>query len=706
MKNLFKKNNLDSLEADRHEYQKKFLLEVARDFIDVNPANIFNAITVNLKEIIHFTATDRAYIYLFNSSKTQIELKYYYYNPKVKDKIEMHDQVQGHDFEKLITPIKSMEIVTINSKEELPQQAYTIKSIMDVERTRSMILAPLVDVNSVTGFIGLDTVIEKREWSETDISFIRHCANIFMRVLNRIKLEEHSLNAEKKLKGLFDKIRDAVFVASKDGKFLELNPAGVALLGYESEEEIKDIHFARDLYIDSDEWAKFKHAMKVHGFVKDYETELKRKDGTLLTVIQTATSIKDDDGNVTAYEGIIRNVTDRRKLEHQLFQSQKMESIGMLAGGIAHDFNNILTAILGYSDMILLKITENSPIYKEVTASHNSSKRAQNLVRQLLGFSRKQMMSPKVININEIISELYKMLTRLISADIELRILTASRLRYVLADPTQIQQILVNLVVNAGHAIKNPGNKRKKKIISISTDNVFIDKEFIKENPGAEEGHYVMFSVKDTGIGMNQETLLRIFEPFFTTKGDDKGTGLGLSTVYGIVKQNNGHIFVDSKPGEGAVFRIYWPVTQEETLEENIMESAIRFTNQPTKTIMVVEDDPEVRDFAGNALKRIGYKVLIAENGLKAWKMINKQNLAPKIDLLFSDVVMPEMNGEELVEKVLSLNSDIKILLSSGYTQSQVFNKKSDSDTYTFIYKPYTVKKLEKAVRTLIDNNN
>jgi len=356
--------------------------------------------------------------------------------------------------------------------------------------------------------------------------------------------------------------------------------------------------------------------------------------------------------------------------------------------------------------MILLKITENSPIYKEVTASHNSSKRAQNLVRQLLGFSRKQMMSPKVININEIISELYKMLTRLISADIELRILTASRLRYVLADPTQIQQILVNLVVNAGHAIKNPGNKRKKKIISISTDNVFIDKEFIKENPGAEEGHYVMFSVKDTGIGMNQETLLRIFEPFFTTKGDDKGTGLGLSTVYGIVKQNNGHIFVDSKPGEGAVFRIYWPVTQEETLEENIMESAIRFTNQPTKTIMVVEDDPEVRDFAGNALKRIGYKVLIAENGLKAWKMINKQNLAPKIDLLFSDVVMPEMNGEELVEKVLSLNSDIKILLSSGYTQSQVFNKKSDSDTYTFIYKPYTVKKLEKAVRTLIDNNN
>ena len=215
-----------------------------------------------------------------------------------------------------------------------------------------------------------------------------------------------------------------------------------------------------------------------------------------------------------------------------------------------------------------------------------------------------------------------------------------------------------------------------------------------------------MFSVRDNGTGMSPETQLRIFEPFFTTKGENHGTGLGLSTVYGIVKQNSGSIIVDSKLNEGTEFKVYWPVTHEESVDENIMESDIKFTNQPTKTIMVVEDDPVVRDFAGNALKRIGYKVFMAENGRKAWNLINKNNLAPKIDLLFSDIVMPEMSGEELVEKVLSLNSDIKILLSSGYTQSQVFQKKSNNESYSFLFKPYTVKKLEKAVRMILDHNN
>ena len=705
MKQLFKKNQSESPEKDFHNQQNIFLLEIAREFIDINSSDIKNAITVNLKEILYFTGTDRAYIYLFSKDKKQIELKYHFYKSEVKDKIEIHDQVDSHDFEALINPLINHKVVSINSNNSLPHNAYTIKSIMDVEKTKSMILAPLIDIHNVIGFVGIDSTEQERSWLKQDETFIQGCASIFMHVLNRIRLEEQSINAEKKLKTLFDKINDVVFVASTEGKFLEINPAGTALLGYKSDEDIKSVDFARDLYVEPEEWIKFKHSMKVHGFVKDYEAQLKRKDGTVITVIETATSIKDPDGNITAYEGIIRDVTDRRKLEHQLFQSQKMESIGMLAGGIAHDFNNILTAILGYSDMILLKITGDSPIYKEATAIHNSSKRAENLVRQLLGFSRKQMISPKVININEVISELYKMLTRLISAEIELRILTASRLRYVLADPTQIQQILVNLVVNAGHAIKNPNNKNRKKIIVISTDNVYIDKEFIKNNPEIEEGKYVMFSVKDNGIGMNPATLLRIFEPFFTTKGEDQGTGLGLSTVYGIVKQNNGSIFVDSKEGLGTEFRVYWPVTQEESLKENIMESEIRFTNQPTKTIMVVEDDPEVRDLAGNALKRIGYKVFTAENGLKAWNMIKKENLASKIDLLFSDIVMPEMGGDELVEKVLSLNSDIKILLSSGYTHSQVFHKKSDDESYSFLFKPYTVKKLEKAVRMILNNN-
>lgn len=710
MKNLFKKDLLSDSGKNgtitREEENRLFLLKIACQFIDVSPKDIDLAIVSNLQELTEFTKTDRAYLYLFSGDGKELSLLFYHYNPSIKNKIETHDRVDGHDFETLVEPIKKRELVKINSKKDLPSQAYTIKSIMDVEQTQSMILAPLIDANRVTGIIGLDSVAEEKTWSSEDGNLLEGCGEIFIRILNRKNSEERAVNVEKKLKTLFDKIEDTIFVVSADGKFQEINQSGVKLLGYESAEEVKQIEVSNDLYSNPVDWEKYKSTMKLKGYVKDYEATLKRKDGSLITVLETTTNIKDDSGNIIAFEGIIRDVTDKRRLEHQLFQSQKMESIGMLAGGIAHDFNNILTAILGYSDMILLKINENSPIYKEATAIHNSSKRAENLVRQLLGFSRKQMMSPKVININEIISELYKMLTRLISAEIELRILTSNRLRYVLADPTQIQQILVNLVVNAGHAVKNPANNTSKKIISISTDNVYLDKDFIKQNPGAEEGKYVMFSVKDTGVGMSQETIARIFEPFFTTKGEEHGTGLGLSTVYGIVKQNNGSIFVDSKIGEGTEFKIYWPVTKEESTDENNYESDIHFTNQPTKTIMVVEDDPVVRDFAGAALKRIGYKVFVAENGLKAWNLINEHNLAKEIDLLFSDIVMPEMSGEELVEKVLALNSDIKILLSSGYTQSQVFQKKSDNETVSFLFKPYTVKKLERAVRMILENNN
>lgn len=705
MKKLFKKQ-LASTDTDQKEDNHYLLLDIASEFIDVNPGDIENAIKVNLKDIVNYNQVDRAYIYLFSSDKKQIDLKYYHNNPDIKEKIEMHDQVDGRDFETLIEPLKNKQLVKIKSKESLPQSAYTVKSIMDVEKTQSMILAPLINANEVVGFVGFDSVSEEREWSAEDEIFIQGVTAIFTHVLNRIKSEEHSVSVEKKLKTLFDKIKDTIFVASTEGRILEINHSGVKLLGYEFAEELKDIDVAKDLFINPADWEKYKNTMQSKGFVKDYEASLKCKDGTQINVLVTTTNLKDEHGNIVAYEGIIRDVTERRKLEHQLFQSQKMESIGMLAGGIAHDFNNILTAILGYSDMILLKITENSPIYKEATAIHTSSKRAENLVKQLLGFSRKQMMSPKVVNINEIISELYKMLTRLISADIELRILTSNRLRYVLADPTQIQQILVNLVVNAGHAIKHPDNKNTKKIISVSTDNVYLDKEFIKQNPGAEEGKYVMFSVKDTGVGMTQDVQVRIFEPFFTTKSEDRGTGLGLSTVYGIVKQNNGSIFVDSTPGKGTEFKIYWPVTKEESTEEDKYESEIRFNNQHTKTIMVVEDDPVVRDLAGTALKRIGYKVYVAENGQKAWDLINEQNLASQIDLLFSDIIMPEMSGEELVEKVRTLNSDIKILLSSGYTQSQVFHKNTENDTISFLFKPYTVKKLEKAVRIILENNN
>lgn len=694
--------NYPEIHADSES--QEFLLNVAQQFIDVTPSNIDLVINQNLEKLVNFTNSDRGYIYLFSKNDSEMNLKYTYYKEGLKSKIENHQQINSEDFSELITPLKNKQPFVLKSKNDLSPSAYTIKSILDVEETKSVIAFPLQEKNLIFGFIGLDNVNEEKEWPENQKEFIRIFAEFISAALKRKKAVTHGLNIEQKLRTLFEKIEDTVFVFSPKGKILEINPAGLKLFGYDTLEEIMKLNVPNDLYVKADDWDKFQKIIAIQGFVKDHESQLKCKDGSKIHVIETTTTIKDNEGKTIAYEGILRDITRRKKLEQQLFQSQKMESIGMLAGGIAHDFNNILTVILGHSELLLLKMDENSPLYKDASGIHSGGKKAENLVKQLLGFSRKQPMIPEVINLNEVISELHKMIKRLVSEDIEVQIMLAQRLKYVSADPTQVQQILVNLVVNAGHAIKNQKNKNKTKQITIATDNVFIDKNFVAKNEGAKEGKHIMISVKDTGIGMDEKTKDQIFEPFFTTKEEESGTGLGLATVYGIVMQNKGYIHVESEPTAGTEFKIYWPVTESETVSDGkYNESQIRFTNESNRTILVVEDDPAVRELASSALKKIGYTVIEAENGRKALNLIREQKLISKIDMLFSDIVMPEMNGEELAQKVLEMNPDIKILLSSGYTRSRVFDKNASDDNYAFLFKPYTIKKLEKTIRLIFN---
>lgn len=703
--NIFKTAPKTVSKVDK-DYQQ-FLLTIAKQFIDVSPSNIETLITQCLEELVQFTETDRGFIYLYSNYGSEMVMKNYYYKQGIKPKIEHHQKINSEDFKEIISTINNKSSFTLNSKRDLSPKAYTIKSILDVEETKSFIACPLIENDTVVGFIGLDTVHEEMQWNGKHLELIRIFGEFISSVLKRKKTVERGLNMEQKLRALFEKIEDTVFVSTPEGKILEINPAGLKLLGYSSYEEIMQVNIPEGLYTNKKDWETFKNIIEKQGFVKDYESTLKCKDGRKIDVIETSTIIKNEEGKITAYEGIIRDVTNRKRLEQQLFQSHKMESIGMLAGGIAHDFNNILTVILGLSDILLLKMDENSPFYKGVSEIRNSGKKAENLIKQLLGFSRKQLMTPKVINLNDVVTELYKMITRLITEDIKVQIIPAERLRYMLADPTQIQQILVNLVVNAGHAIKDDESKGKEKKITIRTDNVFLDKEFAVKNPGSKSGKYIMLSVKDSGIGMDEKTKEQIFEPFFTTKGEVRGTGLGLATVYGIVKQNKGFILVESEPGKGTEFQIYWPVTESEASDKTKnAESEIRFTNETNRTIMVVEDDPAVMELAKTVLIKIGYKVLFAENGKEALKLINTQNLAYKIDLLFSDIVMPEMNGEELALKVLELNPEIKILLSSGYTRSNVFEVNSSRDNYTFLLKPYTIKQLEKTIRLIFEKSN
>ncbi len=694
-----KKNNFE-LEIER------LLLSIARVFLDVSLSDIDQVIQSSLRSLVQFINVDRGYIYFFQNNNKQLELAYHFYQPDINNKIPLHDQVDSEDFSWLTNSLLSKKTVSIDTLSQFPPKASTIKLIMQSEKTKSMLLCPLINKNYVSGFIGLDSVREEYEWKDNIEYLLKTCGDIFLRSIERKKSIEWGKQSEEKLRQLFNRIEDGIFISTPKGKFIELNPAGVRMLGYSSEAEIIALNTKQDLYEHPSERKKFQKLLEKKGHIKDYELTLKCKSGKRIIVLITATAIYDRRGNIEANEGIIRNVTDKRNLERQLFQAQKMESIGLLAGGIAHDFNNILTAMNGYAEMMQMSIDKSNPLYKNVKNILKSGKRAESLIRQLLAFSRKQLVKLDVVDINFIISDLSKMLKRLIAADIKLELDLKEGLKHIKADTTQIQQILVNLMMNADHAIKELKGKNKQNSIKIFTDIIKITEKSGNEFPESMEGEFIVITVSDSGIGMDEKTKQKIYDPFFTTKKEGVGTGLGLSTVYGIVKQNNGYIFVESEPGLGSFFYIYWPVTKDEKESDFEIESEVRIGPR-AETILVVEDELDVRELVCEALTTFGYNVIDAENGKQALIRIEEEHLINKIDLLLTDMVMPEMGGEELAEQVHRLNPEIKILLCSGYTQSTVFMSESPTNNkFFFITKPYTIQKLDKKIRKILDGSS
>jgi len=708
--NILQKNDPQNNTADEiKKLQFKLSIEhlladTALEFIQIAPSEIDRTIHNSLKKMALFLQVDRFFIYYFQNNETQLSLKYHYTQPGVPEKIALHDKVDSADFSWLVKTIKAKQIIGIPNTEALPAEGLTIKMIMEVEQSKSMLLSPLVSRDKVIGIIGIDSVRQERLWNDEIKYLVKRSSLIFKEAIDRKHTVLIGLETEQRLRSLFSRIEDVVFISTPDGKILEINPAGARLLGYDSVKEVLDLDIRWDLYEYPEERLRFQEEIKKHGQIKDFELTLRRKDGKKLIVLETATAVRDKDGNIVAYEGIIRDVTDKRHLERQLFQSQKMESIGLLAGGVAHDFNNILTAIKGYADILKLKMGPQHAFYNSIENITKAAERAENLTRQLLGFSRKQMIKPRVININREIKDLNKMLARLITEDINFELELKEGIKNIKADPVQIQQILVNLVVNAVHAIRDMGKAPDQKYITISTDMEIVDTNFSVDHPGIKTGMFVLISVEDSGIGMDKETSEKIFEPFFTTKKKGKGTGLGLSTVYGIVKQNDGAIYTDSEPGKGTTFTIYWPVTEEREKEVAKSDSKLQMS-QHSETILVVEDDDIVRNLASASLKSFGYKIYEAINGRDALELINEQNLANSIDLLFTDMIMPEMGGEELIENVKKINPNIKILLSSGYTDSRVYFNDTDTKTgYYMLNKPYTIQKLEKKIRAILNS--
>ncbi|MCI0620867.1 MAG: response regulator [Acidobacteria bacterium] len=386
---------------------------------------------------------------------------------------------------------------------------------------------------------------------------------------------------------------------------------------------------------------------------------------------------------------------ENRRLEEQLRQSQKVEAVGRLAGGIAHDFNNLLTAIIGYSDILLHDLGDNNPLSAEILEIKKAGQRAATLTSQLLAFSRKQVLHPRVLDLNDVVADMDKMLRRLIGEDIELVTLFGPELGRVKADPGQTEQIIMNLAVNARDAMPQGGK------LTIETTNAELDETFARKHMAVKPGPYVMLAVSDNGRGMDAETQSHLFEPFFTTKELGKGTGLGLSTVYGIVKQSGGNIWVYSEPGEGTVFKIYLPRVTEtvETWEPSIKDQTEKLTG--TETVLVVEDESVVRNLVRSVLQRNGYTVLEANHGEEALRIAIRHQ--GTIHLMVTDVVLPHMSGRQLAERMATIRSNVRVLYMSGYTDNAIVQYGVLDPGIAFLQKPFTPDALARKVREVLD---
>lgn len=498
--------------------------------------------------------------------------------------------------------------------------------------------------------------------------------------------------AEKRYRALFENARDAIVVLTPDGIILEGNRGWETVIGVPRAQflgrNVAEFTADEAKLVQRSEYEK---AIGQNGGSLP-PTALQRPDGSVVQVELSRTVV--EVGGERYVLSVGRDVTDRLRLEEQLRQSQKMEAIGSLAGGVAHDFNNLLSVILSYSELVLQELKPGDPIRGELEQIKRAGDRATELTHQLLAFSRQQILKLRVLDLNPILAGMEKMLKRLLGETVELSLLTFSRVGKVHADPGQIEQVVMNLAVNARDAMPAGGK------LAIETSNVELDAAYAAQHHGVVPGPYVMLAVTDTGVGMDSAVRARIFEPFFSTKERGKGTGLGLATVFGIVKQSGGHIWVYSEPGKGTTFKVYLP--RRDQAEEEAAPALSPVTNlRGSETILLVEDEEQVRILARSILGRNGYNVLDAQNGGEAFLVC--EQFEAKIHLLVTDVVMPRMSGRQLADRLAPLRPEMKVLFMSGYTDNSIVHHGVLDSGVAYLQKPITPDGLLRKVRQVLD---
>ena len=513
-------------------------------------------------------------------------------------------------------------------------------------------------------------------------------------VTERKRAEEALRRSEADFRSVVEDAPYGIYRASITGRFLQVNPALQKMLGYELEEDLLRRDLATDIFRHNGEYKRLVEILGRTDEIKDMEMEWKRQDETPITVRCSGRRITDERGVAAYFEVFAEDVTEKRILERQLRTAQKMEAIGRLSGGIAHDFNNHLGVIIGYSRVLKRQLGGNSALCEHAMEIEKAGERAASLTKQLLAFSRQQVLTPAVLSLNTLASDMERMLPRLLGEDIEVSLELDPELGSVKADQGQIEQVIMNLAVNARDAMPDGGK------LKVQTANAVLDQMYTRNHPGSKAGDYVMLAVTDTGTGMDAGTLAHMFEPFFTTKERGKGTGLGLATVYGIVKQSNGYIWVESSLGKGSSFQIYLPrhegqpaaAEQKVDLAENL---------RGTESILLAEDSESLRKLAQSNLESAGFRVLSAQSGEEALEIATRHGST--FDLLLTDVVMPGMNGRVLAEKLSPRQPGMKVLYMSGYTDSFIAGHGVLEPGTNLLHKPFTEEVLIRKVREVLD---
>ena len=519
------------------------------------------------------------------------------------------------------------------------------------------------------------------------------------RDITKIKEAEETIrHNEERYRTILEATGEGYIELDIQGRWLFFNEPICRFLGYTHEElacrNFRKLHPPESLQRLIDFYARILETGEP-GLLFDVENIA--KDGSILITQINATLMRNETGEPIGFRVLARDITERKKaeaerakIEQQLIQAQKMESVGRLAGGVAHDFNNMITVILGYTELIKLRLPQDSPLLSDITEIEKAAVRSRDITGQLLAFSRKAMIAPKIVDMNEIITSTQKAILRLIGEDIDLRFYPGNNLWKIKFDRSQMENILINLAVNARDAMPEGGR------LTIETENVSLSEAYSKTHDGFTAGSFVALGVSDEGIGMDKETLLHIFEPFFTTKETGKGSGLGLAMVYGIVKQSGGFINVYSEPGKGATFKVYIPSSEEEA-EVSCEETGIS-AEGGTVTILLVEDDEMVRTLAKEMLEAIGYVILDAASPEEALSLFKNHHLS--IDMVMTDVVMPKMSGKQMIEQIVAIRPGIPVLYMSGYTANVIAHRGVLDEGVCFIQKPFSMNDLAVKVRT------